>query len=159
MTSASVALQQVTTNQNSHPEFDRGEALFDQIISYLTSQNIGHQAVTSSSKICKDCISVTTQEGHPVFISFDFARATAFGQNMEFAISVTQTQDTPCSIQGHDGQRLLMTTNRGISNFDNRFWQFISHFTSQDLDSFTLLERPNKTKKSHLDPRLGGCGC
>jgi hypothetical protein len=63
-----------------------------------------------------------------VFISFDFGKAAAFGRKMEFSVSVTNTPDNPAAIEGHDGKRLIMTTNRGVNGFKDRFSHFMSEF-------------------------------
>jgi len=140
MTSAPAVLETTPSQKNTHPEFERGQALFNQVSLYLSSQNIGFKNIDmdTNNSACKRCISVANEAGKTIFISFDFARAAAFGRNYEFNVAVANTQGNPATIMGFDDKRLLMTTNRGVNGFEERFTRYMSEFTGRTLKTLSL---------------------
>ena len=123
----------VSSQFKSKNKYDEGLNRFSALKVYCDTNAIAY--TTCSDK----CISIGNQAGQTIFIRFYFNTAGGWGNEPYYSVGVYRERKTIAAISGHDDGMLLMTSQRGINGFENRFTQFIRDYRDQkNLTNFSL---------------------
>lgn len=132
MTQTSTVISQVTSQNNNHPEYQKGIDAFDAIKSYLIENNIGFEQQS------KKCVSVANTQGQKIFIRFYFNKlGMGWASKPAYSVGVYGERKTSVA-KMFKGKALLINTNRGLNGFEDHFTQFMSEFSGRSLKQLKL---------------------
>ena len=128
MVSESAALKSTKIKQGNDPEFEKGQCLFNQIKDYLEQNGVPFKVKSDK------CISHVNSNQERIFIRFYFNQfGMGWGDRPAYSVGVYKDRKTSVAILGDDGKTLLITSNRGINGFEDRFTRYMSEFTGRSL--------------------------
>ena len=129
---ASVAFEK-KPQQNNHPVWQQGKQSFDAVLSYLSTNRVAFE------KLSDKCAMINGECGQQVYLRFYFNEAGGMGGTPFYSVGVYKERKTSVAVVGDDGKTLLMTSQRGINGFEQRFLCYMKRLTKRgDLPQFSL---------------------